>query len=188
MLSPPCRIIALTDDRRQASFTERLPLRVELADSNQHVLKGLMTFRSELAGRINLRVNETEAMRRLLINVDLVMPFFANQDEEIDPQAIAPRKRFPRKGEWFAYKEQSRLIREVLRDLPDGEAVPMATIVKYAMRKKGFDPEHDRSVWRIFYQKLICQTRAMWVRGSVEKIGNGRGVTWRLRRIDQEAS
>ena len=25
MLSPPCRIIAPTDDRRQASFTERLP-------------------------------------------------------------------------------------------------------------------------------------------------------------------
>src|SRR5258708_26051437 len=102
--------------------------------SNQHALSFLMTLRAEKAGRITQLEKEIEDIRHELVHIDNVIPLAG--DGEIDPEAIPARQRFPRQDVWFAHGEKTRIIYDVLKQLPEGEAVPARTVVDHAMRVK----------------------------------------------------
>jgi hypothetical protein len=153
---------------------------------NQHALSFLIKLRAEKAGRIEQYKKEIEIMREDLVSIDRVirMAQGASEDGGIDPGAIPPRQRFPRRSEWFERYEQSRIIYKFLGELPDSEATGTEAIVNHAMRIKGRDPEQDKQLRRDFYNRFACQLRAMSERGAIEKVGRGKGVKWRLPKDD----
>ena len=145
---------------------------------NQHALHALTTLRSEIAGRIRQNDEANEGLRDELRCLDVVIRIVS--DDEVDPEAIRDRQRFPRKDDLFRHGEKTELITAALREVPEGDAVLTSVIVEYALRKKGFDPQIDRKTRRIYYTKFQVQLRALWVSGRVEKVGQGYGVKWRL--------
>jgi hypothetical protein len=152
---------------------------------NQIALAALMRWRAEKAGRIDELEKEIETLRVDLVHLDSVI--LDKGQGVIDPEAIPSRHRFPRKTKWFAHREVTRIIYDVLRPLPEGEAVPARTIVDAAMRLKGFNPEADRGLRGTYMNKFLCQLGALAARGVVEKIGQHKDhVTWRLPKINKE--
>ena len=123
-------------------------------------------------------------MRATLIHWDYVIRDMSKG--EIDPADIPSRQRFPRRGGQFAYREMSSIIYDVLRPLPEGEAVPARRIVEHAMRVKGLDPEQDRDTRNDWINKFLHQLRSMAEQGALEKIGEGRGVRWRVAEVNFE--
>ena len=151
---------------------------------NSHALSALARRRAEIAGRITQLEKQTESLRATLAHWDYVIRDMSQG--EIDPGDIPSRQRFPRRGRQFSYREISRLIYDVLRPLREGEAVSARRIVEHAMRVKGFDPEQDRNIRNEWIGKFLSQLRVMTRNGSLEKIGDGRGVLWRVAEVNFE--
>ena len=45
---------------------------------------------------------------------------------------------------------------------------------------KGLDPESERKVRADFTRRILVSLHDLWKVGTVEKVGHGRGVKWRL--------
>lgn len=138
-------------------------------------LSALMQRRADIAGTIMLKEKEIDALRADLIHLDRSIQMF---DPEADPECIPARQRFPRRSQWFAFGELSRIILSYLRKAR--EPVSAAEIVEWAMREKGFDPANDRKLRRDFYARFIMQLNAMRRKGTVEAVGRSKGVKWKL--------
>ena len=151
---------------------------------NRIAVAALVRRRAEKAGRINELERETETLRVELVHLDSVIRDMGNG--VIDSEDIEARQVFPRRSQYFAHGEVTRLCYDVLRPLPEGDAVPVRRIVDHAMRRKGFNPELDRNLRHDFTNRFLCQLRALSIRGRFEKVGHGKGVLWRLRQIATE--
>ena len=137
-----------------------------------------MTLRADTAGLILQLEKQIEEKRIELVHLDSVIRQIG--DGEIDPETIPTRQRFPRRSQWFRHGEVTEITYDVLKELPNRGSVPVREIVDHAMRQKGFDPEHDRNLRHDFTNRFLVQLRALTIRGTVEKIGRGKGVKWRL--------
>jgi hypothetical protein len=138
-------------------------------------LSALMQRRADIAGEIIELEAKTEAKRVDLVHLDCSIRMF---DPEIDPEGIPSRQRFPRRSQYFAHGEVTRIIYNVLRSAD--EPASASVIVEAAMRQKGFDPLNDRNLRKDFYQKFLVQLNAMRRTGTVEAVGRSKGVKWRL--------
>jgi hypothetical protein len=98
-------------------------------------------------------------------------------DPEIRPDKILPKYRRPERSEYLGHGEIRRRCREALRDR---EVITAEEIALATMRDKGLDPDEDRRLRSDFIKRTLRALDALRRNGSVEKIGNGRGVRWKL--------
>jgi hypothetical protein len=153
---------------------------------NQIALAALGRRRAEKAGRITQLKRETKkqvkALQSEIRNLDAVIRDMS--EGEIDPELIPARRRFPKQSEDRG--ALTRVIYDVLRPLPKGEAVSARRFVDEFMGRKGLDPEVDRDFRNNLVNVCLNQLRAMSLRGVIEKVGRGQGVLWRLPKIHIE--
>jgi hypothetical protein len=141
--------------------------------ADPHVISALRTKRAEVAGLIDSLERRIAQCRADLVHLDSVLRLY---QPERDPTEIRP-KRSVHRNRYFASGELARLCLEAFRGTP--EPLPFADIVERVIAAKGFNAS-DR-VLRTAIGELAKATLApMRRRGTVEKIGQGRGVRWRL--------
>jgi hypothetical protein len=141
--------------------------------ADPHVISALRAKRAEVAGLIDSLERQIAQCRANLIHLDAVLRLY---QPERDPTEIKP-KRSVHRNRYFAQGELARLCLEAFRDAP--ELLPVPDIVERVIAAKGFDAG-DR-VLQVGIGELVKATLApMRRRGTVEKIGKGRGVRWRL--------
>lgn len=83
----------------------------------------------------------------------------------------------PVRSAFFGRNEITRRCYDLLRD--KGEIAADDVTVR-AMREKGLDPEADRKQRTDFTRRILVSLHDLRRAGTVEKIGNGRGVRWKL--------
>ena len=142
--------------------------------SRDHVVAGLIEKRRELAGIIDKLQRQLDQHRADLTHIDGVLRVLAI---DLDPQMIKPKRRY-RRNRYFARNELSRLCLGVLRTA-SGESLSIDDIAKDVIAAKGFDPGDGilRSAIRDQTGDII---KRLHRDGTIEKIGAGRSVRWRL--------
>jgi len=141
---------------------------------NVIVLDALIKKRRETAFRITEMERETETVRANLVHLDAVIRLFA---PNVSPEQIPPQTRRPRQLAYFAHGEITRRALDMLRA---GGTVKAVDIAKQAMTDKGFSFEGDRRTRIEFCRRITMQLTNMARKGTVEKIGVGRGSRWQL--------
>lgn len=139
-----------------------------------HVVSALREKRSEVSGLIADLERRIAQQRADLVHVDAVLRLYA-PDLELASIAV---KAVRRDHGWFKRGELSRLVLDVLRITP----VPMTlkAIATEVMARRQLDPTDERTVHRIV--KLARNTLTRQADDLVERIAEGRMVTWRVRR------
>jgi hypothetical protein len=133
----------------------------------------LRNKRADLAGQIEMHQREVDRIRTELVHLDATLRLF---DPYVLPEEIAPRQRWPRRSDYFAKGELTRLVYEAMRDNGTTAAGELAAT---AMATRNI-PETDGRTRRDFVARFLNTLHDMRRRGTVEKIGQGRGVRWRL--------
>ena len=139
--------------------------------ADPHVVSALKHKRAEIAGLIFVKEREIEQLRADLVHLDATLRLFA---PTLVPDEIPTR--VSRRMSHFAPGELSRRVFDTLRERGETTAGDLAA---EAMRDKGI-AESDRATYRDFTNRLITTLHRLRKRGSVEPIGRGRGVRWRL--------
>ncbi len=68
----------------------------------------------------------------------------------------------------------------VISRLREKAAIIADDVTVRAMREKGLDPEADRKQRADFTRRILVSLHDLRKAGTVEKIGQGRGVRWKL--------
>ena len=150
-----------------------MPALPPLPDTQPVTANALRNKRAEIAGDIEMHNREIDRLRAELVHVDAVLRLF---DPGVEPDDIASRKRYPRRTDYFARGEITRAIFEALRDQ---ETVAAGELAAVAMAAKGI-AETDGAIRRDFVSRFLTALHDMRRRGSIAKVGHGRGVRWRL--------
>lgn len=139
-----------------------------------HVVSALRDKRAEVSGLIADLERRIAQQRADLVHVDAVLQLYS---PNLEPASIAV-KGVRRKNGWFKRGELSRLVLDVLRVAP----VPMTlkAIAAEVMTGRHLDPADERTVHLIV--KLVRNTLTRQAGDLVERIAEGRTVTWRVRR------
>lgn len=147
----------------------------ELAKPGEHrvAIAALVRLRADTAFRVNELEKQTEAARADLVHIDAVIRMLAPQ---LDPDHIPERQRRPRRLEYFAHGEITRRILDLLRE---NETVAAIDVARQALADKGLSFE-DRPVRTEFCRRITMQAAHMARKGTLEKVGFGRSVRWRL--------
>ena len=134
-------------------------------------VNALRNKRSEIVGMIELHNREAERLRAELIHLDATLRLF---DPHTDPEAIDGKLLYPRRTEYFAKGEQTRLIYAYLREHGSASAYEVA---EYAIREKNLPPM-DALIKRDFVHRFLGQMHDMRRKRKLAKIGKGKGVRW----------
>ena len=141
---------------------------------NVIVLAALIKKRRETAFHVTELERETETVRSDLVHIDAVIRLFA---PDVSLEDIPPQTRKPRQLAYFAHGEITRRALDMLRK---GGTVTSLDIAKQAMADKGFSFDGDRRTRSEFCRRITMQLTNMAHKGTVEKIGVGRGSRWKL--------
>jgi hypothetical protein len=141
--------------------------------ADPHVISALRAKRAEVAGLIDSLERLLAQHRADLMHLDGVLRLY---QPDRDPEAIRPRQVRGR-NRYFGRGELSRLCREAFRDAAGPLSV--AELVAAVIAAKGFDAG-DRVLRDRIDDLVKAALGPMRRSGSVEKIGQGRGVRWRL--------
>jgi hypothetical protein len=147
--------------------------KLPLPDDNPNTVNALRNKWAELAGMIAMHEHEIDRLCSSLIHLDATLLLF---DRGTDPEDIAPRKRTPKRLHYFGPGEQSRRVLEAIRD---HGSVSVRELALAAMDDKGF-PETDRQVRREFVARFMKALHNQERRGTIERIGSGRGVRFKV--------
>jgi hypothetical protein len=94
-----------------------------------------------------------------------------------DPGEIKPKRTYARRTRYFAKGELSRLVLESLRDAE--KPLSADEIAGQVIAAKSFDGA-DSVLRTAIRDQALTALRAFRKRGTVEQMGLGRGVRWRL--------
>jgi hypothetical protein len=97
---------------------------------------------------------------------------------EHDPASIKPKRTYARRTRYFARNELSRLCMDALR-AADGALMTTDDIVGRIIEAKGFDAA-DMALRGSIRDQVLTLLRSFRKRGTIEQIGLGRGVRWKL--------
>jgi hypothetical protein len=136
-------------------------------------VNALRSKRADLAGQIEMHNREVDRLRSELVHLDATLRLF---DPYVIPDEIASRKRWPRRTDYFARGELTRLVFEALRENGTTAAGELATA---AMTARNIS-ENDGAIRRDFVARFLNTLHDLLRRGTVEKIGQRRGVRWKL--------
>lgn len=144
----------------------------EPRDDNPVAVSALSRKRAEIAGIIT-DLEKTLAERRAdLVHIDNALRLL---NSPLPGEAIPARKPRPKNTGYFVHGELSRRIYDALRGR---ESVSAAEIADLAMADKGIA---DKGVRATFIARFLVRLDQMALRGTIERIGAGNGVRWRLR-------
>ena len=141
--------------------------------SNSFVISGLREKRSAVAGEIVELRAKLDRLQADLFHIDAVLRLY-----DVEPSEIPTKGRVPVRSAYFGRNELTRRIRDMLREKGSITAVEVAA---QAMRDKGLDPEADKKLRVNFSQRILTSLHDLRKAGEVVKIGDGRGVRWRLK-------
>jgi hypothetical protein len=143
--------------------------------ADPHVISALREKRALVAGLIEKLERKLEQHRADLTHIDGVLRLF---QPDRDPDDIKPKRTYARRTRYFAKGELSRLVLEALRD---ARSKPLGTddIAGQVITAKSFDAT-DGVLRAAIRDQALTALRAFRKRGSVEQIGLGRGLRWKL--------
>ena len=140
---------------------------------NTFVISGSREKRSALAGQIIDLRRQLDKAQADLFHLDMVLRLYGEE-----PQDIPTKGRMPARSAFFGRNEITRRCYDLLRE--KGTIVADEVTVR-AMREKGVDPEFSTAKQRTdFTKRILVSLHDLRKAGTVEKIGAGRGVRWRL--------
>jgi hypothetical protein len=135
------------------------------------VVSGLKTKRAEVAGRIIDLRREMDQLQGDLIHIDAVLKLYG-----LLPEELPTKGRMPKRSAYFARQELSRRCCEMIRERGTIKADDVAV---QAMRDKGLDPGSDHRTRVDFIKRILVTLHDLMKRGTVVKIGEGKGVLWK---------
>ena len=143
--------------------------------ADPHVISALREKRALVAGLIEKLERRLEQHRADLTHIDGVLRLF---QPEHDPASIKPKRTYARRTRYFARNELSRLCMDALR-AADGALMTTDDIVGRIIEAKGFDAA-DMALRGSIRDQVLTLLRSFRKRGTIEQIGLGRGVRWKL--------
>jgi hypothetical protein len=143
--------------------------------TDSHIISALREKRALIAGLIEKLERKLEQHRADLTHIDGVLRLF---QPDRDPGDIKPKRPYARRTRYFARNELSRLCSNALR-AADGALMTTDDIAVRLIEAKGFDAA-DTVLRKAIGEQALTVMRAFRKRGTVEQIGLGRGVRWRL--------
>jgi hypothetical protein len=139
-----------------------------------HVISALREKRALVAGLIEKFERKLEQHRADLTHIDGVLRLF---QPDRDPGEIAPKRTYAKRTRYFARNELARLCMDVLRDRHT--LITADEIAALVIAAKGFEAA-DATLRASIRDQLLTVLRAARKRGTVEQMGLGRGVRWKL--------
>lgn len=136
------------------------------------VISGLREKRSAVAGQIVELRRQLDKAQADIFHIDAVLRLYGEE-----PQDIPTKGRVPVRSAFFGRNEITRRCYDLLRKKGTIAADDVAV---RAMREKGLDPEADRKQRTDFTRRILVSLHDLRRAGTVEKVGAGRGVRWRL--------
>jgi hypothetical protein len=143
--------------------------------ADPHVISALREKRALVAGLIEKLERKLEQHRADLTHIDGVLRLF---QPDRDPGDIKPKRTYARRTRYFARNELSRLCMDALRTA-DGALMTTDDIAGRIIEAKGFDAA-DGVLRKAIGDQAIAMLRLFRKRGTVEQIGLGRGMRWKL--------
>jgi hypothetical protein len=143
--------------------------------ADPHVISALREKRALVAGQIERLERKLEQHRADLTHIDGVLRLF---QPDHDPTDIRPKRTYVRRTRYFARNELSRLIMDTLR-AASGALRTTDDIAGRIIHTKGFD-DADAALRKAVGEQCLALLRSYRKRGTVEQIGLGRGVRWKL--------
>jgi hypothetical protein len=142
--------------------------------ADTHVISALREKRARVSAIIDRLQRQLDHHRADLTHIDGVLRLF---EPEHDPDAIKPKRTYLRRTRYFRRNELSRLILDVLR----AAQALMTTddIAGRVIEAKGFDAA-DTVLRSSIRDQILTVLRALRKQETVEQIGLGRGVRWKL--------
>jgi hypothetical protein len=147
--------------------------KIPLPNEQPVAVNALRNMRARIAGQIEMHSREIDRPRAELVDIDVTMRLF---DPDTDPDDILAIRGYPRRTEWFARGEVTRLVYEAIRDQ---KIIWPREIAKAAMAAKGI-PETDKAIRKDIVSRFTNVAYDLTRRGQLVKIGHGEGVRWRL--------
>jgi hypothetical protein len=147
--------------------------KIPLPDEKPVAVNALRDMRARIAGKIEMHSREIDRLRAELVHLDVTMRLF---DPDTDPEDIPAIRGYPRRTEWFARGEVTRLVYEALRG---NKIIWPREIAKAAMASKGI-PETDKAIRKDIVSRFTNVVYDLTRRGQLEKIGQGEGARWKL--------
>jgi hypothetical protein len=141
--------------------------------ADPHVISALREKRALVAGLIEKLERKLEQHRADLTHIDGVLRLF---QPDRDPDEIKPKRTY-RRTRYFARNELARLCMDVLRDARG--LITTDEIAAQVIAAKGFEVA-DTTLRAAVRDQLLTVLRAARKRGTVEQMGLGRGVRWKL--------
>jgi hypothetical protein len=143
--------------------------------ADPHVISSLREKRALVAGLIEKLERKLEQHRADLTHIDGVLRLF---QPDRDPGEIKPKRTYANRTRYFARNELSRLCADALREA-NGSPMKTDEIAGQVMAIKGFDAA-DAILRKAISERVLLVMRAFRKRGTVEQIGLGRGVRWKI--------
>ena len=143
--------------------------------ADPHVISALREKRALVAGLIEKLERKLEQHRADLTHIDGVLRLF---QPDRDPGEIKPKRTYVRRTRYFARNELSRLCMDALR-AADGALLTTDEIAGRIIEAKGFDAA-DAALRKAIGDQALAILRSFRKRGTIEQIGLGRGVRWKL--------
>jgi hypothetical protein len=143
------------------------------------VISGLREKRSAVAGEIVELRRQLDKLQADIFHLDMVLRLYGEE-----PQDIPTKGRGPVRSAFFGRNEITRRCYDLLREKG---AIIADDVTVRAMREKGLDPEADRKQRADFTRRILVSLHDLRKAWTVEKIGHGRGVRWKLAERDLTA-
>jgi hypothetical protein len=143
--------------------------------ADPHVISALREKRALVAGLIEKLERKLEQHRADLTHIDGVLRLF---QPDRDPGDIKPKRTYARRTRYFARNELSRLCMDALRGA-DSSLLTTDVIASWIIKAKGFDAA-DGVLRKAISEQVLGTLRSFRKRGTVEQIGLGRGVRWKM--------
>jgi hypothetical protein len=143
--------------------------------ADPHVISALREKRPLVAGLIEKLERKLEQHRADLTHIDGVLRLF---QPDRDPGEIKPKRTYARRTRYFARNELSRLWMDAMR-AADATPITIDAIAERIIEAKGFDAA-DVVLRKTIGEQVQTIMRSFRKRGTVEQIGLGRGVRWKL--------
>lgn len=136
------------------------------------IISGLKEKCSAVAGQIVDLQRELDRLQADLFHIDHVLRLYG-----LMPEEIPTKGRMPKRSAYFGRNEITRRCYDLFREKG---SIRADDVTVRAMREKGLDPESDRKLRVDFARRILVSLHDLLKNGTVEKIGHGRGVRWRL--------
>jgi hypothetical protein len=143
--------------------------------ADPHIISALPEKRALIAGLIEKLERKLEQHRADLTHIDGVLRLF---QPDRDPGEIKAKRTYVRRTRYFARKELSRLCMDALR-AADGALMATDEVAGRIIEAKSFDAA-DAALRKAIGEQALALLRSFRKRGTVEQIGIGRGVSWKL--------